>query len=484
MNNERNELILDLAVEGFWDWDLKSDLAYLSPRYCELAGYSPDDTTFNSAFLRMIIHPDDHNHVFTIIAEHLQGRLDSSVIEYRMISKDGTVRWIEGKGKIAAYDEQGAPVRLVGTISDITVRKNIERKLLLSEEKFATAFHSSPDSVNINRLNDGLYIETNAGFTAMTGYTAGDVLGRSSLELDIWADAGDRARLVNELNINGCVNNLEARFRCKDGSVKDGLMSARIIMIENEPCILSITRDITDRKRAEEELQKKSADMEQFIYTTSHDLRSPLVTISTFLEYLKSDMNSGNQERIVQDLQYIQGAAAKMKLLLDELLELSRIDRVDANPVRIELDAVLSEVQDVLAGFITEQKAELRLSGTNIILHGDRSRLCQIWQNLIENAIKYRSEERVPLIELGTRLIDGELVFFVKDNGIGIEPKYHQKIFGIFEKLDSRSTGAGLGLSMIKRIVEKRRGRVWVESQGSDRGSCFFFTLPDAIEQN
>jgi len=112
MKTDRNELILNIATEGFWDWNLKTDTAFLSPRYCELVGYSPDDTVFDSNFFRTILHPDDRSRVFKIIEEHLQGKRDCSVIEYRMISKDGTIRWIEGRGKIVEYDKDGTPARM------------------------------------------------------------------------------------------------------------------------------------------------------------------------------------------------------------------------------------------------------------------------------------------------------------------------------------------------------------------------------------
>jgi signal transduction histidine kinase len=118
------------------------------------------------------------------------------------------------------------------------------------------------------------------------------------------------------------------------------------------------------------------------------------------------------------------------------------------------------------------------------MMFGDRSRLCQTWQNLIENAIKYSCNGYSPRIELGVQEDNGKTVFFVKDNGIGIDPKYHDKIFGLFEKLDIKSPGAGLGLSMVKRIVEKCGGRIWVESEGIGSGSCFFFTLPQVVVQN
>ena len=144
---------------------------------------------------------------------------------------------------------------------------------------------------------------------------------------------------------------------------------------------------------------------------------------------------------------------------------------------------IIDEVQDILAGLISERKVNFQLPDTDLMLFGDRSRICQLWQNLIENAIKYNHEEGTPHIELGVRQSNGETVFYIKDNGLGIDSQYHGKIFGVFDKLDPKSPGAGLGLSMVQRIVETYGGRIWVESDGIGTGSCFFFTLPEALVQ-
>jgi signal transduction histidine kinase len=173
-----------------------------------------------------------------------------------------------------------------------------------------------------------------------------------------------------------------------------------------------------------------------------------------------------------------------MKLLLDELLEMSRIDRVETPAVKVSLTGLLDGVLDVLAGVISDRKVDIRLPVTDLILFGDYPRLCQIWQNLIENAVKFSCDSSIPRIELGVQQESGETVFFVKDNGIGIESGYTTKIFGMFEKLNPKNPGAGLGLSMVKRIVEKGGGRVWVESDGNGKGSCFYFTLPHAVAQS
>ena len=245
-----------------------------------------------------------------------------------------------------------------------------------------------------------------------------------------------------------------------------------------------LAKKIADRKKAEEDLQKKNAEIEQFIYAVSHDLRSPLVTVKTFMGYLEKDIAENDRERVSQDMQFIHGAADKMKLQLDELLEMSRIDRVETPSVRVSLREILDEVLADLAGVISERNVDFHMPDADLILFGDRQRLCQVWQNLIENAIKYSIDDSIPRIELGVQQMSGETVFFIKDNGIGIDPQYGTKIFGIFEKLNTKSSGAGLGLSMIQRIIEKCDGRIWVESEGTGKGSCFFFTLPKAVVQS
>jgi signal transduction histidine kinase len=229
-------------------------------------------------------------------------------------------------------------------------------------------------------------------------------------------------------------------------------------------------------------LQAKNAEFEQFVYSVSHDLRSPLVTVKTFLGYLEKDLAEVNRERLAQDIQYIHSAADKMKLLLDELLEFSRIGRVESSPVQVSLKELLEMVLGQLAGVIRERSVEIHLPDTELILFGDLPRLHQIWQNLIENAIKYSRDDVSPRIETGWQQMNAETVFFVQDNGIGIDQRHLGTVFGVFEKLDPRSPGAGLGLSIVQRIVEMYGGRIWVESDGDGQGSCFRFTLPGALK--
>lgn len=170
---------------------------------------------------------------------------------------EAVVRCADGTDKIllisaaALGDEAGG---ILVSMYDVTESRRAQHELAMSEERFATAFRASPDAVNMNRLSDGRYLEINEGFTAITGYTTDDVAGKSSLDLGIWADPADREKLVEGLTAHGAVHNLEARFVCKDGRDITGLMSAHLVELDGEPCVLSVTRDITERKQAQDAL--------------------------------------------------------------------------------------------------------------------------------------------------------------------------------------------------------------------------------------
>lgn len=372
----------------------------------------------------------------------------------------------------------------VAIFNNITDRKRSEEVVRESEERFRLLVEHAPDAIYIQ--TDSRFSYVNQASLALFGAKdEDDLLGLPIMER-IHPDFQEivRKRIETNNHARQKVPNLEEQYLRLDGTVVDVEASAVPFDFHGEHGALVFVRDITERKQAEEELQKKNAEMEQFIYTVSHDLRSPLVTVKTFLGYLEKDMAEDNREQLAQDIIFIHNAADKMKILLDELLELSRIDRVETPPVRVSFSEVVAEVLDALAGVIVERKVDIRLSDTDLMLIGDRPRLSRIWQNLIENAIKYGRNDSAPRIEIGVQQENGETVFFVKDDGIGIEPQYHSKIFGIFEKLNPKSPGAGMGLSMIQRIVEKCGGRVWAESEGSDKGSCFFFTLPHALVQS
>jgi signal transduction histidine kinase len=246
--------------------------------------------------------------------------------------------------------------------------------------------------------------------------------------------------------------------------------------------ILELQKINQDLKSVSNQLEQQVAELERFTYTVSHDLKSPLVTIKGFLGILKKDLADNRPELVQKDFERIIGAAEKMGILVSELLELSRVGHVTNPPSEIELGKLVHEVLEILDGRIRDGNITIKIMpDLPGLVYGDPIRLREVLQNLIDNAAKYMGNQPSPVIEIGKRVSGNETTIYVKDNGIGIEPWFHTQIFGLFEKLNSTSEGTGIGLALIKRIIEVQGGRIWVESEGFGKGSTFCFTIPKKI---
>ena len=248
---------------------------------------------------------------------------------------------------------------------------------------------------------------------------------------------------------------------------------------------LRAARRATDRarndlERAIAELETRNAELERFTYTVSHDLRSPLVTVMGFLGAVEAAALKGETARLQQDMARIRSAADRMDRLLKELLELSRVGRTPREPETAAFADLVHEARSLVDGRLRERGVRLDVAEGLPAVRGDRQRLVEVLQNLLDNAAKFMGDQPEPRIEVGARRDHGQPVFFVRDNGRGIEPRYHEKVFGLFDRLDPTDEGTGVGLALVKRIVEVHGGRVWVESEGLGRGSSFCFTLPGA----
>jgi light-regulated signal transduction histidine kinase (bacteriophytochrome) len=248
--------------------------------------------------------------------------------------------------------------------------------------------------------------------------------------------------------------------------------------------IIGVYFDISERVKAENiirkqvsELERINMELERFTYTVSHDLRSPLVTIKGFLGMLREDAMAGDHEQMEMDIQRISNATDKMHYLLEDLLQLSRIGRVGNPFTDFPMNEVVEELLEYLDGIIRENKCVIQVQPGMPSVHGDRARVLEVLQNLIENAIKFKKPEEELIIEIGCRDSEPVPVFYVQDNGMGVDPPFQKKIFGLFNKLDPRTSGTGIGLALVQRIIEFHGGRVWVESQGEGHGACFCFTM-------
>jgi signal transduction histidine kinase len=235
-----------------------------------------------------------------------------------------------------------------------------------------------------------------------------------------------------------------------------------------------------ERQKLVAELEAKNAELERFTYTVSHDLKSPLVTIRGFLGLLAEDAFSGDRERLEEDIAVINKATETMRQLLEDLLELSRIGRI-ANPSsRLLLQDLAQETVAVLQGPLRKSKVSINVEAADDVpsVLVDQARLREVLQNLIENAVKFMDGQSEPRIDIKVWEDDGKVVCSVQDNGRGVDPRYHEKIFGLFERIDQDVEGTGIGLTLVRRIIDFHGGELWVESQGLGRGSTFTFNLP------
>lgn len=203
-----------------------------------------------------------------------------------------------------------------------------------------------------------------------------------------------------------------------------------------------------------------------------------LVTIKVFLGLLEKDVAVGNAERVKKDMEHISTAADKMRRLLDDLLELSRIGRLMNPPEEVSLTDLAEAAVSLVAGQIAARAVEVEIAPGLPVVWGDRVRLLEVYQNLLENAVKFMGEQAQPRVEIGATQNGTEVTCYVQDNGVGLDRRYHEKVFELFERLDQHIEGTGVGLALVRRIVEVHGGRTWVESEGEGKGSTFYFTLP------
>ncbi len=248
----------------------------------------------------------------------------------------------------------------------------------------------------------------------------------------------------------------------------------------------SVGRDVTERKRAEvererlmEALKEKNADLEMMNYTICHDLKSPIITVRGFLRRVECEADRGNTESLKSNLQVISKSAARLEELTDQLSLFTRIGQLSEEIEEIQFGRVAHEAKELVSGRISQRGVEVTIAPDLPTVGANRSLLLQVLQNLIENSIKFMGDQHYPKIEIGARLDQPVPVFYVRDNGVGIDPSCHEKVFGRFNRLECRGVeGSGLGLALVKRAIEVQGGQVWVESEGSGLGCNFCFRLP------
>jgi len=400
--------------------------------------------------------------------------------EFRCIDKHGAGHWMQEFVTVRKLAENRWQV--FGVTTDISDLKRVEAELRWSETGLQATLESTADGI-LAVDNKGKVIKANRRFAELwripqSLMDAGDDRVLLDFVLKQLSDPDAFLKKVQLLYSTDAVEMDTLVF--KDGRIFERYTSPMMM----EGAVIGRVwsfRDITERKRQEEELKQKNSELERFTYTVSHDLKSPLVTVKTFLGYLEQDLARPDMERVKQDVDYMHTATKKMGQLLDELLNLARVGRKKNPAVRVTFRELAQEAVRLVAGRISTGGVKVQVADAVVTLEGDRSRLMEIWQNLVENACKFMGNQPQPQVEIGVEQRGPETVFFVRDNGAGIDPRYQAKVFGLFEQLNPKGEGTGMGLALVKRIVELYEGRIWVESAGPGQGANFLFTLPGAV---
>ncbi len=397
--------------------------------------------------------------------------------ESSRVNKDGEIVYY--LNNVVGVVQDGFLTGMWGTQLDITALKNAEAAQRQSEGRLQALLDAIPDMIfelkrdgTITRFIPSITNEPLLPPEEFIGKTIAQILpslaDQTAFAITRALESGQLNAFEYQLQVGGEIRTYEAR-----------------ITPAGPDLVVAMVRDVTLRKWAEserdrliDELESKNAELERFTYTVSHDLKSPLITIRGFLGFIREDIQRGNVQRLDADMQRIHDATDKMQRLLGDLLELSRIGRLVNKPVPIQMNTLVGEVAEFLHGRIHQGNITVRVGEDLPNVFGDRQRIFEVLQNLLDNAAKFMGDQPDPCIEIGQ---NGELedkpVFFVRDNGIGIAPEYKDRIFGLFEKLNSQTEGTGIGLALVKRIIEFHGGRIWVESE-LGRGTTFFFTLP------
>ncbi len=413
----------------------------------------------------------------------------------RFRTRDGDVRLVEGS---CVLTEIGGEQQIIGVARDITEVARAEEALRQSEEKFAKVFHASPDGILVARLEDGLVLDLNESYERLLGYSRDESVGRTTAELGVWARPEQRGAFIEEVKRRGSVSGYEFALRHRDGRLRDVVTSTVIIDIAGTPCLISIVRDISDQRRAEEdirninvalehrvkertaELEAALRELESFSYSVSHDLRSPLRAIAGYARVIEEDYAAQIGAEGKAQLERIVSNAIRMGEIIDDLLDFARIGRAELKRAPIDMAGlareVLAEQPEAGAG----RRIDVRIGDMPRAM-ADRSLVRQVWSNLLSNALKYTRQREEAFIEAGGIVEYGEAHYYVRDNGAGFDMAYANKLFHVFQRLhrDSAFEGTGVGLATVARIVQRHGGRVWAEGV-PDQGATFHFTLPAA----
>jgi PAS domain S-box-containing protein len=478
VSEERLALALSAGQMGTWDWNMTTDEVVWNEEHFRMMGYLVGEVkpSIQAWFAR--VHADDKAAAEAIFKRsHEQG--SDYVNEYRTLWPDGTVRWIEARGHIDR-DALGRPKRSYGVMFDTTVKKLAQQSLEEERTRLQSIMNGARKAHLVYLDCEFNFVRVNETYAKTCGYKPEEMIGKNHFVL--YPDTENEAIFRHTRDTGETVEIHDKPFVFPDQPERgvtywDWTLEAIKDSSGNCVGLIFSLVETTERKKAEENLKRSNAELQQFAYVASHDLQEPLRMVMSYLALL----NKKYGEELPPQAKMYMGTAVegaeRMRQLVNDLLQYSRIDSASKVYASVDMNKVARMVRDELRIAIDEAKGEVRIELLPTVT-ADEGQMMQLLANLVSNAIKFHNSEP-PLVELSAREQSNEYIFAVKDNGIGIDPQYADRLFKMFQRLHTKDEypGTGMGLAISKKIVEQHGGRIWFDSE-KGRGATFFFSLP------
>jgi len=484
---ERFRQLAENIREVFWLTSPdKNQIFYISPGYEELWGRTCESLYQQPRSFLDAIHPDDRERVIAAQPKQIRGEYDE---EYRIVRPDGSVRWVRSRA-FPIRNEFGEVYRIAGLSDDITRHKQAELALVAARELAESIVTTIQEALVVLDADDRV-ISANRVFYRVFRLTEEETLGQVFFELHQrqWDIPVLRQLLTEVLPQQRKVDAFELQHKFPGIGSRTVLISARLIEGASNRSALTVLTllNITGRKRLEaeqarmiHELESVNEELTNFAYVVSHDLKAPLRAIGSLADWIAADQQDRLDAEGQEHLRLLIQRVRRMDALIDGVLRYSRIGRIGEAAVEVDLNEVLHEVIDSLA---PPAHIAVRVASRLPSIRAEKTSIQQVLQNLIANAIRYLDKPQ-GRIEIGCADQGASWRFSVADNGPGIEARHFQRIFQLFQTLNPRDRveSTGVGLAIVKKIVEQYGGQVWVES-ALGQGSTFFFTLPKTINK-
>ncbi len=470
----------EIAHLGNWDWNILTGELKWTDEIYRIFGLQPQEFGASYEAFLSYIRSEDRDMVQEAINLAISDPNKGYSIEHRVVHPDGNERVVHEQGEVT-LDASGKPIRMIGTVHDITDRIRIEETLQKSEAKFRSIFDGVDDAIFVESMK-GELLDVNDSACEMFGWTHEEFITKTVSD---WVPEGQTAVIPEEKTEEDIpdtpIETVNIRSNGEEFPVE---ITAKLQTLGDEEIMLVVVRDITQRKETEEvlegyrsELERSNESLDQFAHVASHDLQEPLRMVSSFMALLSNQYGDQLDENAKEYIDFAVDGAQRMQRLVIDLLTYARVGTRGKSFETTECEDVL-KISLINLKVALEESAAVLTHDPLPVLMADEDQLVQLFQNLIGNAIKF-IDEGTPKVRIGVTKERGFHRFSIQDNGIGIAPENLERIFGVSQRLHSidEYPGTGLGLAICKRIVERHGGRIWIESE-LGKGSTFFFTLP------